>query len=144
MVSWQEAALKAAAAAAKAGTVAAPPSPNAQFGAAAPGFRPVAMLPMPVVLPPAVQKQALAAMQAHAARLQAAGEALNWPRREVRALVDAFGFIQQLRLASPREPGGGANQIAPASLNELERAFLKESFRQARRLQQKLQVRYQL
>ncbi len=77
-------------------------------------------------------------------RLQAAGEALNWPRREVRALVDAFGFIQQLRLASPREPGGGANQIAPASLNELERAFLKESFRQARRLQQKLQVRYQL
>ena len=77
-------------------------------------------------------------------RLQAAGEALSWPRREVRALVDAFGFIQQLRLASPREPGGGANQIAPASLNELERAFLKESFRQARRLQQKLQVRYQL
>jgi len=77
-------------------------------------------------------------------RLQAAGEALKWPRREVRALVDAFGFIQQLRLASPREPGGAANQIAPASLSELERAFLKESFRQARRLQQKLQVRYQL
>jgi CBS domain-containing protein len=77
-------------------------------------------------------------------RLQAAGEALKWPRREVRALLDAFGFIQQLRLASPREPGGAANQIAPASLSELERAFLKESFRQARRLQQKLQVRYQL
>lgn len=77
-------------------------------------------------------------------RLQAAGEALKWSRREVRALLDAFGFIQQLRLASPREPGGAANQIAPASLSELERAFLKESFRQARRLQQKLQVRYQL
>lgn len=81
---------------------------------------------------------------ATASRLQAAGEALKWPRREVRALLDAFGFIQQLRLASPREPGGAANQIAPASLSELERAFLKESFRQARRLQQKLQVRYQL
>lgn len=78
------------------------------------------------------------------ARLRAAGEALNWPRREVRALVDAFGFIQQLRLASPREPGWPANQVEPSSLSELERAFLKESFRQAKRLQQKLQVRYQL
>lgn len=78
------------------------------------------------------------------ARLWAAGKALNWPRQEIRALVDAFGFIQQLRLSSPRESGGRANHIAPSSLNELERVFLKESFRQAKRLQQKLHVRYQL
>lgn len=75
----QEAVLKAAAAAAKTGCGAAPGAPGAQAGvvapAATPGFRPVAMMPMPVVLQPAVQKQALAAMQAHAARLQAAAAA---------------------------------------------------------------------
>jgi hypothetical protein len=36
------------------------------------------------------------------------------------------------------------NQVAPDELNELERAFLKESLRQARRLQDRLRGRYQL
>lgn len=80
-----------------------------------------------------------------AGRLRVAGEGLGWPQGELDACVDAFDFIQRLRLRHQREGGqGGANSIAPDSLNELERAFLKESFRQARKLQQKLQLRYQL
>lgn len=81
---------------------------------------------------------------ATAGRLREAGEALGWPAREVKALVDAFNFIQQLRLGGQCSPGAAPNRIAPGALSDLERAALKESFRQARRLQQKLQVRYQL
>ena len=77
-------------------------------------------------------------------RLEAAGALLGWPRREVDACLEAFDFIQQLRLRGQREKAGPPNRIAPSALNELEHAFLKESFRQARKLQQKLQFRYQL
>ena len=77
-------------------------------------------------------------------RLQAAGSQLGWPRREVDACVEAFDFIQQLRLRGQQDKAGPPNRIAPAALNELERAFLKESFRQARKLQHRLQLRYQL
>ncbi len=77
-------------------------------------------------------------------RLQLAGSQLGWPRREVDACLEAFDFIQQLRLRGQQEKAGPPNRIAPAALNELERAFLKESFRQARKLQQRLQLRYQL
>jgi len=79
-----------------------------------------------------------------AERIRAAGAALRWERRECDALVEALDFIQQLRLRRQRVPGSPANQVSPDDLNELERAFLKESFRQARRLQHKLQTRYQL
>lgn len=81
---------------------------------------------------------------ATAARLRIAGEALGWPRREVDACIEAFEFIQQLRLRGQHEKAGPPNRVAPAALNELERAFLKESFRQARKVQQRLQLRYQL
>lgn len=78
------------------------------------------------------------------ARLRAAGATLGWAPQETGALVDALNFIQQLRLRRQRVPGSPANLILPEALNGLERAFLKESFRQARRLQQKLRIRYQL
>ncbi|MDD2991674.1 MAG: DUF294 nucleotidyltransferase-like domain-containing protein [Zoogloea sp.] len=77
-------------------------------------------------------------------RLQAVGSQLGWPRREVAAYAEAFDFIQQLRLRGQHDKAGPPNRIAPAALNELERAFLKESFRQARKLQHRLQLRYQL
>lgn len=80
-----------------------------------------------------------------AGRLRAAGAVFGWPEHEVSACTEAFAFIQQLRLR--RQVAGaqeGSNRISPDALSELERAFLKESFRQARRLQQKLQLRYQL
>ena len=79
-----------------------------------------------------------------AGRIRAAGVALHWESRECDALVEALDFIQQLRLRRQRVPGSPANRVSPDDLNELERAFLKESFRQARRLQHKLQTRYQL
>ncbi len=79
-----------------------------------------------------------------AGRLRAAGVALRWAGGESEALVEALNFIQQLRLRRQRMPGSEANQVSPDELNELERAFLKESFRQARKLQQKLQLHYQL
>ncbi|KAL4434035.1 hypothetical protein ABPG75_000476 [Micractinium tetrahymenae] len=94
----QEAALKAAAAAAKAGGAAALGAPGAGAGAAAPaaapGFRPVAMLPMPMVLPAAMQKQALAAMQVHAARLQAAAAATGAKHGTAAAASAAAGTSQ--------------------------------------------------
>lgn len=77
-------------------------------------------------------------------RLRAAGAALRWSGRETDAVADAFEFILQLRLRRQRVPGAPANQVAPDELNELERAFLKESLRQARRLQDRLRGRYQL
>ncbi len=81
---------------------------------------------------------------ATAARLREAGAALNWSRREIDAVVEAFQCIQRLRLDRQHRSGEPANQIRPDELNELERAMLKESFRQARTLQARLQVRYQL
>lgn len=78
------------------------------------------------------------------ARLRAGGLRSGWPSAEVEAYVDAFLFIQSLRLRCQRAAGGSANRVMPEGLNELERAFLKESFRQARKLQQKLGVRFQL
>ena len=43
-----------------------------------------------------------------------------------------------LRLRGQQDKAGPPNRIAPAALNELERAFLKESFRQARKLNSKI------
>ena len=77
-------------------------------------------------------------------RLRAAGAILRWGERETDALSEAFEFILQLRLRRQRVPGAPPNQVAPDELNELERAFLKDSLRQARRLQDRLRSRYQL
>jgi CBS domain-containing protein len=77
-------------------------------------------------------------------RLRATGAALGWAPRDVEAFVEAFDFIQLLRLRRQRAATRPPNQVAPAELNEMERARLKESFRQGRRLQQLLALRYQL
>lgn len=77
-------------------------------------------------------------------RLRATGLALGWTSRDVGALVEAFDFIQLLRLRRQRAATRPANQVAPAELNEMERARLKEAFRQGRRLQHLLALRYQL
>lgn len=77
-------------------------------------------------------------------RLRAAGVILGWSPGDTDALVEAFNFIQQLRLRRQRAATQLPNLLAPAELNKLERAFLKEAFRQGRKLQQMLQVRYQL
>jgi CBS domain-containing protein len=61
--------------------------------------------------------------------------------------VAAFEFLQMLRLrvqiAQPDAPADKANQVELSTLNDIDRRMLKESFRVARRLQQKMELDYQ-
>ena len=81
-------------------------------------------------------------------RLKQTGAAMNVSPEEVGAAIDAFNFIQLLRLRhqqSEQEHGrAGHNRVRPDELNEVERRILKEAFRQARKLQQRLKLDYQL
>lgn len=86
-------------------------------------------------------------------RLRQSAPALHIPVTEVDGWINAFLFIQMLRLrhhyeASVRQKAVGApalnNLIDPALLNELDRRILKEAFRQARKVQTRLALNYQL
>jgi len=81
-------------------------------------------------------------------RLRAAAADLRMEPPEMAAIVDAFFFIQNLRLRIQARPGthshGSANQIDPRVLNDFERRILKEAFRQGRKLQQRLTLDYDL
>lgn len=75
------------------------------------------------------------------------GAARHGTAREAEALVEAFEFIQNLRLTRQfraLEDGGAPNEIEISMLNELDRRILKESFRQARKLQSRLRLDYAL
>lgn len=78
-------------------------------------------------------------------RLRLAGNALHVSEQDTAALIDAFYYLQVLRLKHqqlhPHEP---ANRVAPAALNDLERRVLKESLRLAKTLQTRLTLDYQL
>ena len=67
---------------------------------------------------------------------------------QIEATVAAFLAIQQLRLSHQASQDAlaedTANRIDPDNLNELDRHILKEAFRLARRLQQRLALDYQL
>ena len=81
-----------------------------------------------------------------AQRLRQSGAALKIRPDEIEATVEALDFIQLLRLRRQVlecPPGQGDNLIAPDALNELDRRILKESFRQARKLQNRLKLDYQ-
>jgi CBS domain-containing protein len=75
-------------------------------------------------------------------RLRGAGARLGMSRNEVEAWVEAFSFIQHLRLRhqarSVEEGRAPENHIDPDTLNEMDRRVLKEAMRQARRLQSRL------
>ncbi len=78
-------------------------------------------------------------------RFESLGPLLKAPAQECQAWVAAFECLQMLRL---RVQLAGAvhehaNLIEPASLNDIDRRMLKESFRVARRLQQKMELDYQ-
>jgi CBS domain-containing protein len=75
-------------------------------------------------------------------RLRQGGARLNMPGGEIDAMVEAFYFIQQLRLRS--HDGTATNRVDPDTLNEVDRRILKECFRQARKLQSRLALDYQL
>ncbi len=82
-----------------------------------------------------------------AQRLRAAAEILGLGEGSVAAMIDGFHFVHLLRLRNQCRPGvlpGGANRLDPRELNELDRQILKESFRQARKLQQRLVREYHL
>jgi len=81
-------------------------------------------------------------------RLRLAAPATGIPADETAAYVEAFHFIQILRLRRQHFETGqgrpGDNLIPPDQLNALDRLILKESFRQARKLQQRLKLDYQV
>ena len=88
-------------------------------------------------------------------RLRLSGRRLNLEEREITATLDAYHFLQMLRLRAERgefaeETHGGTgtaaqgkapthNRIDPDALNALDRRMLKEAFRRARVLQEQLQ-----
>ena len=81
-----------------------------------------------------------------AARLRLAGERLRVDPRHVDAAVEAFHFLQLLRLRQQDLPAarGSPNRIDPYALHEIDQRMLKEAFRQAKQLQERLRVSYRL
>ena len=81
-------------------------------------------------------------------RLRLSAAKLNIGEAEIGAWVEALHFIQILRLRRQHEEfsQGEAmdNFIDPDALNDLDRRILKEAFRQARKLQARLALDYQL
>ncbi len=76
------------------------------------------------------------------ARLRASGNALKMQSEGVEAWVQAFLFIQLLRLRQQQRDNQEGremhNHLNPDSLNEMDRRMLKEAMRQARKLQSRL------
>lgn len=83
-----------------------------------------------------------------AARLRDAAPRLNMPESEVEAWLSSFYFIQMLRLRGQHEENQAGkemdNRINPDDLNDLDRRILKEAFRQARKLQNRMALDYKL
>ena len=83
-----------------------------------------------------------------AARLRAAGAAGVLPQEEVAASVDAFHYIQGLRLRRQHVEGeiprGAENRIVAENLNAVDRRILKAAFRQAALLQERLRLDFGL
>jgi CBS domain-containing protein len=72
-------------------------------------------------------------------RLREAGDRMNASRGEIEAAVEAFHFVQVLRLRLQYELGQTGrpmhNRVNPYELNPLDRRFFLEALRQATRLQ---------
>jgi CBS domain-containing protein len=79
-----------------------------------------------------------------AERLQALAQSGAVPEREVRSWIDAFQFLQGLRLRVQHETKSleDANALDARTLSDLDRRILKETFRQARMLQHRLELDY--
>jgi len=79
-----------------------------------------------------------------AERLRIAGEQLRVDPRHVDATVDAFHYLQVLRLRTQnrRDAVAVVNRIDPNALNEIDQRMMKEAFRQARKVQQRLKETY--
>jgi len=79
-------------------------------------------------------------------RLRAVAEKGKLGRDDIGAIIDGFHFLQQLRLRQQQggAPMGLANRVDPEQLNELDRFVLKEAFKQAKKLQGRIQMDYRL
>jgi CBS domain-containing protein len=81
-------------------------------------------------------------------RLRISAQRLSIRNEEINAVLEGLDFIQLLRLQHQYlegKPGTqGDNLINPDNLNELDRRILKESFRQARKIQTRLKLDYQV
>lgn len=80
-------------------------------------------------------------------RLRAAARAGVLPVDEAGSATEAFHFIQTLRLRHQhfdRPAAGTENRIRPDALNSLDRRILKEAFRHAAKLQERVRLDYQL
>jgi CBS domain-containing protein len=82
-------------------------------------------------------------------RLRGAGPRIRMSEDDVSTAIDAFQFVQMLRLRSQDslERGSGAsepNRLDPETLNSLDRRILREALRQARKLQNRVALDYQL
>jgi CBS domain-containing protein len=81
-----------------------------------------------------------------AERLRALAERGKLGREDIGALIQGFFVIQQLRLREQQtgSAAGLANRVDPEKLNEFDRLILKEAFKQAKKLQGRLQLEYRL
>ncbi len=81
-------------------------------------------------------------------RIKLVAPLMNISPDEAAAAIDAFNFVQLMRLrhqhSEQLQGREGDNLIRPDDLNEVERRILKEAFRQARKIQQRLKLDYQL
>jgi CBS domain-containing protein len=81
------------------------------------------------------------------ARFEAVAEAMRVEPRECQTWIGAFEFLQMLRLRvqstdGPPAEGSNPNRLDLRSLNDIDRRILKESFRAAQRLQQRIALDY--
>jgi CBS domain-containing protein len=81
------------------------------------------------------------------ARLEAVAAGLHVEARESETWIGAFEFLQMLRLrvqasATPGSAGDSPNRLDLRTLNDIDRRILKESFRAAQRLQQRVTLDY--
>jgi CBS domain-containing protein len=81
-------------------------------------------------------------------RLRSAGPRFGISGDDLEAAVQSFLFVQQLRLRRQEEARdaapGDRNRVDPRNLNPLDRRILKEALRQARKLQNRVAVEYQV
>jgi CBS domain-containing protein len=80
-------------------------------------------------------------------RIRAAREAMGLGAAEAEAAVQAFFFVQGLRLRKQAELSArdeGANRLDPDTLNDFERRILRAAFVQGRTLQSRLALDYQV
>jgi CBS domain-containing protein len=83
-------------------------------------------------------------------RLRESAAALSIPENEVRGVIDAFEFIQLMRLRAQLRASGEAsgpggdnpNRVALADIGAIDQRVLREAFRQVRRIQTRLQLDY--